>query len=264
MDGNGRSRYEEAMTNLPELEAGTRADWAGSSKGPPGAPDIAKLAHELRTPLGAIAALAEIMRDERLGPLPDARYRGYAADIHDSAVHALSVLSSFLEAETEGGGRPPMALAEVDVAAVAASSVSALGPLAERSGVKLKLVSPPDLPRLMADRRCLRQILLNLIDNAVKFTPPGGEVQLATRYRPGASLEIEVSDTGDGMTQAELARVLALSAAPEAARRRRGGFGLQLVRALAAANGGTLALHSTPGSGTRATVTFACDRLVQV
>jgi signal transduction histidine kinase len=254
------------MDDSPEIAATACAAQARLSDGPPDRLDIAKLAHELRTPLAAIVALAEIMRDERLGPLTDQRYRGYAVDIHDSAVHALSVLSSFLEPDAGSAEALPMVFAEIDVAAVAASSVSALAPLAERAGVRLSLNPAPRLPHLIADRRSLKQILLNLIANAVRFTPPGGDVQLSTRYECRRALSIEVADTGDGMTEAELSRALAPNAGPGAAgcRRAGSGYGLPLVRALAAANGGTLELESVRGQGTRATVRFAHERVVPV
>jgi signal transduction histidine kinase len=242
--------------------AATASEAPAPGEGPRQAPDIAKLSHELRTPLAAIVALAEIMRDERLGPLADARYRGYAGDIHDSALHALGVLSSFLEPGAGQVGSPPMVFAEIDVAAVAASSVSAYVPLAERAGVRLALVAPPGLPHLVADRRSLKQILLNLIANAVRFTPPGGAVQVSAHYECGAALGIEVADTGDGMSEAELKRVL--GSAPGCGRRAGSGLGLPLVRALAAANGGVLELESARGQGTRARVRFASDRVVPV
>ncbi len=233
-------------------------------------PDIARLAHELRTPLAAIAALAEIMRDEQLGLLADARYRGYAGDIHDTAVHALGVLSSFLEPGDGCGKALPMVFAEVDVAEVAARSVSALAPLARRAGVRLMLDAQPRLPHLVADRRSLKQILLNLIANAVRFTPPRGRVRVGTRYHCGGAVSLEVADTGDGMSAAELQRVLAGgTASGTAAARQNGGgagsgFGLPLVRALAAANGGALEIESARGEGTRAIVRFAHDRVVPV
>jgi signal transduction histidine kinase len=256
------------MDDSHEIAATAGAAQAGSSDRPPNGLDIAKLAHELRTPLAAIVALAEIMRDERLGALPDQRYRGYAADIHDSAVHALAVLAGFLEPDAGQAGPLPMVFNEIDVALVAASSVSALAPLAERSGVRLSLDPAPRLPNLIADRRSLKQILLNLIANAVRFTPPGGEVRLSTRYECMSALSVEVADTGDGMTEAELQRVLAPRAAPGAAGCHHAGsgsgYGLPLVRALAAANGGTLELQSARGRGTRATIRFAHERVVPV
>jgi len=245
--------------------AATAGDSAASEPDSRPTPDIAKLTHELKTPLAAIAALAEIMRDERLGPLPDRRYRGYAADIHDSAMHAIGVLTSLLEPAAGPHARPPMVFAEVDVAAIAASSVSAFGPLAERAGVKLRLRSPPRLPHLVADSRSLKQIFLNLIANAVRYTPPGGEVEVSTRYECGTALGITVADNGDGMSEAELQR--ALSAMPKKAGRAgraRSGLGLELVRALAEANGGMLEIESARGQGTCATVRFGPDRIVPV
>ncbi|HXF53906.1 MAG TPA: HAMP domain-containing sensor histidine kinase [Hyphomicrobiaceae bacterium] len=245
--------------------AATAADSAVSGPDSLPTPDIAKLIHELKTPLAAIAALAEIMRDERLGPLPDRRYRGYAADIHESAIHAIGVLTSLLEPAPGQNARAPMVFAEVDVAAIVASSVSTFSPLAERGGVRLRLHSRPRLPHLIADRRSLKQILLNLIANAVRFTPPGGEVELSTRYECNTALCIKVADNGDGMSEAELQR--ALSAGPKKAgrpHRARSGLGLELVRALAAANGGVLEIESARGQGTCATVRFGPDRIVPV
>ncbi len=209
-------------------------------------PDLPRLAHELRTPLAAIAALSEIMRDERLGPLADARYRGYASDIHESAKHAMSVVGGFLDPAAGQGPMMPVDFVELDAGELAAGVVSALTPLAGQHGVHLTADITSDLPRLIADRRCLRQILNNLIANALKFTPPGGSVTLTVSYHTGGPIVLGVADTGDGMTPDELARARAGTSAPEPIRRRSGGtgFGLPLVRALAAASGATLDIDS--------------------
>lgn len=227
--------------------------------------DIAKLAHELRTPLSAIAVLAEIMRDERLGPLGTARYRDYAADILASATQANGVLASFVE-PGPGSGAGAISFVEVESAEIVSSTVSALAPLSGLSGVALRARASVGLPKIIADRRCLRQMLDNLIANALKFTPPGGEIVVSAHYEVGGPVSIEVSDTGDGMTPAELERARSLEPAVEPLRRRSGGsgFGLPMVRALASASGASLAIDSEPGRGTRVTLSFAHDRVVPV
>lgn len=229
--------------------------------------DVRRLAHELRTPLSAIAAMSEIIRDERLGPVDGERYRGYAAGIHESAGHAMSVLASFLEPGTPT--RPsglPTQFEELDVGADIASLAEALRPLAERAGVELALERPERLPHLIADRRSLRQILENLVSNGLKATPPGGRIAIRVRYAAGGPVVIEVADTGDGMTATELARARAGATAPAPLRLRSGGtgYGLPLVHALAAACGGAIAVDSELRAGTRVTIAFPHDRVVPV
>jgi signal transduction histidine kinase len=229
--------------------------------------DVARLAHELRTPLGAIAVLAEILRDERLGPLGSERYRAYAADIHRSAAHANTVLAAFLDQESatgEDGG--PLEFAELDLAGVTAGGVSALTAVAERAGVRLSARIPAGLPHVIADRRSLLQILNNLISNALKFTPPGGLIEVSLAYAPGGPVVMEVADTGDGMSEAELDRVRGHGARTAAFGRRSGGtgIGIPLVRTLATASGASFVVESSLGKGTRARISFPHDHVVPV
>ena len=236
---------------------------------------IAKLAHELKTPLSAIAAAAEIMKDERLGRIENERYRGYAKDIHDGARHALSVIERLLGS---GAGsedeRPGLAFASVDLNAVAESCVSIMLPLAEKKGLALTGDYALHLPRVTADLTSLKQILLNLLTNSVKFTNAGGSVTIATRCDSGGPVRIEVADTGPGMSQAEIAHALdPVRPVTGAPRQTDGtsselsggmGLGLPLVRSLVEANAGRLEIDSASGKGTRVVVSFQRNRLIPV
>jgi len=221
------------------------------------------LAHELRTPLSAVIAYAEILKDEHFGPLASARYKGYARDIYESARHGLGVVDSLLRAEPTRSLVPPLAVAELEPARVVESCLTVVRPLAERAGLVLLAEFAPDLPRVVADELSLKQMLLNLLANAIKFARVGDHVTIAVG-RVGAGLNICVADTGPGMAANG---ALAPWANPSPAARLRGdgaslGLGLPLTRALAAANGAALSIESAPGEGTRATIAFGQDRIV--
>lgn len=234
---------------------------------------LAKLAHELKTPLSAIVAAAEIMRDQRLGPIEDARYRSYAADIYDSARHALLVIGSMLgDADGTAASRsgplvPQMVFAELDLNPIVESCGSSMRPLAESAGLSLSLDLAQRLPHVVADPTAVRQIVLNLLNNAVKFTGPAGRITLVTRYAADGQVEIEVCDTGRGMTQEEIERAGGGGGTASGPVRREGGglgIGLPLVGALASLNGAGLAISSRPGQGTRVVVAFGKDRVIPV
>ena len=253
--------------NVEQDETADGRTGPGPGAEPELARHLAKLGHELRTPLSAIAVLSEIMRDERLGPPDDPRYRGYASDIHESSRQAMRVLSGFLEQAAAGAATGlPMDFVELDVRELTLGAVSAFAPLAEQSGVALEADCPASLPHLIADRRSVRQMLDNLMANALKFTPPGGRITVALSYAVGGPIVLAVADTGDGMTEAELARARFGAVAPEPLRRRSGGtgYGLPLVRALATASGATLAIESRPRAGSRIAITFPHDRVVPI
>lgn len=227
---------------------------------------LAKLAHELKTPLSAIVAAAEIMKDERFGSIGNDRYRGYAVDIHDSARHALGVINRMLGQKAPEVEKPVLEFAEVDLNAIVEGSVSAMLPLAERAGLALTSDLAPRLPHVVADPMSLKQILLNLLTNAIKFTGSGGSVEVATAYSLNGPVTLVVRDTGAGMSASEITRYLQADGGSPLFRREKGGLGLglPLVRALSEANGARLDIDSTPGKGTTATVTFPKGRVIPV
>lgn len=233
---------------------------------------MAKLAHELKTPLSAIVAAAEIMRDERLGPIENARYRSYASDIFDSARHALMVIGNMLgdaaaaiEAD-HGSTLPAMVFTELDLNDVAERCVSSMRPLTDAAGLAMAAELAPGLPHIIADATAVRQIVLNLLNNALKFTAPGGEIRLATRHSADGKVELEICDSGRGMTRDEIARAGMPGDHVTISRREGGGLGigLPLVGALARSNGAGLAIASEPSRGTSVTIAFAKDRVVPV
>lgn len=226
---------------------------------------IAKLAHELKTPLTAIAAAAEIMRDERLGAMGNEKYLGYAADIHSSAAHALAVIQDMLAipASDASAALVPTSIA-FDLTEVARGTVSSLQPLAQQRRLTLTLDAEPGLTPIRANATAIRQILLNLLTNALKFTPAGGEVRVVTGYLNDGAVFMVVRDTGDGIDAETLAGTFDTecddSPANQAVRVGGGrGIGLKLVRRLAAENGAEFEIDSAPGKGTIVMLAFARD-----
>jgi two-component system cell cycle sensor histidine kinase PleC len=242
---------------------------AGSASLPPPQPHLAKLAHELRTPVAAIASMAEIMRDERFGPLADSRYVDYARSIYDSARHMLAVIESMLDRPVSGSDSQPLTFVDLDLDSLAESAATALRPLASASALTIQTSPTAGLPKVVADQRCVRQIVLNLLTNAMKFTPGGGTVRIATGYAPGTSLWLEISDSGPGMAADQVERLrTGLPASPAPSRSPQiatgQGLGLPLVHALAAANGARVEIASRPGAGTHVRLVFPADRMVLV
>jgi len=214
---------------------------------------IANVSHELRTPLTAIIGFAEIMAEERFGPLENPRYRDYAQDIHRSGTFLLSLVNDLLDyARVEAGHAPPEP-ERLKVSAVVEACAALVQGTAERFHILLQRTVPENIPDLFVDKRSLQQILLNLLSNAVKFTEPGGHVLVTARNQPDGGVEIRVRDTGIGMTADEIRAAFEPFRRVAGRLKREGsGLGLPLARALANANGFDLTLLSTPGSGTTA------------
>jgi two-component system cell cycle sensor histidine kinase PleC len=226
---------------------------------------VSKLAHELRTPLSAIAAAAEIMKDQRFGDIGNARYLGYTSDIHDNARHALALINRLLGGEPEledGAGLQP---AQLDLNALAEGSVSAMRPLAEEAGLKLIHEFHGSLPHVTADATTVKQILFNLLSNAIKFTPRGGDVRVVTGLGFDRSVFVAVQDTGAGMSGEAIEAALKAEVPASPQRKEAGGhgIGLPLARNLAEANGARLEIDSALSEGTAVALVFPRDRVVR-
>lgn len=216
---------------------------------------LAHMSHELRTPLNAILGFSELIRDAHLGPLPE-RYRGYAEDIHRSGQHLLALVNDVLDLSRVESGRLELQPEPVDLASDVEGAVSLVAQRAETHGIVIEQRVARDLPLLHADPLRLRQILINLLTNAVKFTPDGGRVTIeATAV--ARSVRITVADTGIGMTGQEIALALEpFRQARKLSRRPRegSGLGLPLAKALVESHGGMLMIDSEPEVGTRITI----------
>ena len=224
-----------------------------------------KLAHELRTPLGAVIAYAEILKDEHFGPIASDRYKSYARNIHESARHAMGVLDGMLKADCEPPGVPQLTFADIEPARIVESCLLVAQPLAEKAGLTLSAEVPANLPRIVADAVSLRQMLLNLLANAIKFARCGDRVKVTVAHDIDGPLRISVVDTGPGMQAADHADDQAIRLPPRLRPANAGqGLGLPLTRTLAQANGAVLAIDSALGRGTCATISFGKDRLVPV
>jgi signal transduction histidine kinase len=223
---------------------------------------LAKVSHEVRTPLNSIIGFTELMLQERFGPIGNKRYTGYVEDIHQSGLYALSLLNDLLDISKIEAGKFELNFTAVDVPEVVEDCVASLQPLAKRSRIVLRTSLAPDLPTVVADPRRLKQILLNLLTNAIKFTREGGQVIVSGTMVDG-ELRVRVRDNGVGMTQDEIAFAMQpfhqLDTAP---RKQTGtGLGLPVTKALVDANRARLVLTSEPGVGTSADVIFPAERL---
>jgi signal transduction histidine kinase len=216
----------------------------------------------VRTPLNSILGFTELMLQERFGPIGSARYRGYIEDIHQSGLYALSLLNDLLDISKIEAGKFELDFTAVDIAELVEDCAGSMQPLAKGARILLRTSLASDLPMVVADPRRLKQILLNLLTNALKFTREGGQVIVSGTMVDG-ELRLRVHDNGVGMTRDEIAYAMQpfnqLDTAP---RQQAGtGLGLPVTKALVDANRARLVVTSEPGLGTSADVVFPPERL---
>jgi len=225
---------------------------------------LSTMNHELRTPLNAVIGFADMIRQRVFGD-DVATYAAYAQTIHESGQHLLELVDDVLDMAKLEHGAYRMSETWVHVPDVAGRCAKMIAPLSESAGVRVHTSLSDDVPALWADDRALRQMLLNLVSNAVKFAGADGEVHLGTQCEADGALVLMVSDTGPGISPQDRERVLQPfeQAVGQLSRDHRGGtgLGLSITRSLAELHDGALELAGEPGAGTTARLWFPAHRV---
>jgi PAS domain S-box-containing protein len=253
------SPFKQAETDL--VEARKAAEEASAHK----SDFLARVSHEIRTPLNAVIGFSEVMLEERFGPVGSERYRQYLRDIHTSGEHLMSLLNDLLDLSKIEAGKMELSFGEVDLNDVVQQCLAIMQPQANQGRIIVRTSLPMSLPKVVADVRSVRQVVLNLMSNAIKFTDPGGQIIVSTLYEPSGEVSLRVRDTGRGMDAADVELALEpFRQVPTTLNQviTGTGLGLPLTKALVEANRAQFGLESTPGEGTLAMMTFPSQRVL--
>jgi signal transduction histidine kinase len=256
-----REAQERRAMTESLLEAKQNAETASRSK----SEFLANISHELRTPLNAIIGFSEAMKLEMFGPLGGQQYCNYAADIHDSGHLLLSLINDILDLSKIEAGKHRIHIEALDLFEVLQAALRLVEQRARDGNLRLALQMPPRRPALKADRRAVTQMVLNLLTNAVKFTPAGGSILLSCSVLDDG-VAITVEDTGIGMSAEDIP--VALSAFgqldnPYTRSHQGTGLGLPMVKALAEMHGGRFSIDSEPDHGTAVTIWLPSEPVIR-
>jgi PAS domain S-box-containing protein len=248
-------------TEVELVTARRQAEKASSAK----SEFLAKVSHEIRTPLNSIIGFSEVMMDERFGPIANDRYKQYLKDIHESGGHLVSLLNDLLDLSKIEAGKLDLSFGSVSLNDLTQQCVSLMQPQANQERVIIRTSLPNVLPQIMADARSVRQIVLNLLSNSIKFTGAGGQVIVSTAHTDDGEVVLRVRDTGLGMTEKEIQ--MALEPFRQLATSSRWGsggtgLGLPLTKALAEANRANFSIKSAVNAGTLVEVSFPSTRVL--
>jgi two-component system cell cycle sensor histidine kinase PleC len=227
---------------------------------------LATMSHELRTPLNAILGFSEVMKAEVLGPMHNELYKEYAGNIHDSGRHLLQLINEILDLSRIEAGRYELHEEPVRLTDVVEDCLRLLNLRAESKGLQVVREFPHSLEQMWADERAIRQICLNLMSNALKFTPRGGRITLSVSTPPEGGQMLVVKDTGPGIPKEEIPRVMqAFGQGSLAHQTAEGGtgLGLPIVQNLVSLHGGRFELRSELRKGTEAVVILPKSRVLR-
>jgi PAS domain S-box-containing protein len=225
---------------------------------------LARISHELRTPLNAIIGFSEVMRLEQFGPIKNDKYRAYVNDIHASGGHLLSLINDLLDLSKIESGKMELNFTAVNIADATEHAMRLVQETATRGRVLVRKSFPEKMPRVVADLRAMRQVMLNLLANAVKFTDPGGQVIISAQIVKSGELTLRIKDTGIGMNAEQVKDALQPFKRIETEGRETlgTGLGLPLTKALVEANRAKFTLTSEAGQGTSIEITFPTTRVL--
>jgi two-component system cell cycle sensor histidine kinase PleC len=225
---------------------------------------LAIVSHELRTPLNAIIGFSEFLKMEMFGPLGSERYKSYAKDIYDSGNHLLEIINDILDLSRAEANKLQLTEEDIPLQSILDSNLRMFRKTAASEGVRLKLISGP-MPVLHVDERLMMQVVTNLLSNAIKFTEKGGEIIVSVNATDAGSCKITVSDTGIGIAEQDIPKIIEPFVQVESADTRHHdglGLGLPLVKRITELHNGQLEITSDLGLGTVVTVLLPAERVV--
>lgn len=224
---------------------------------------LANMSHELKTPLNAVIGFSELMAAEAFGPIGTPKYKAYAEEIRDSGRHLVDIVNDILDVSRLEANTVEADDNDIHIEDAIASGLRLVADRARESEISLSVALPPDLPVLVADTRMFKQMISNLLTNAVKFTPRGGAVYVTGMHAADTGIDIAVRDSGCGISADMLDKVTRPFHQADASinRKHEGtGLGLALVNSMMLLHGGKLVLESELSAGTTATLRFPAER----
>lgn len=226
---------------------------------------LARVSHEIRTPLNAIIGFSDMMASEHFGPVGHPRYIEYAGDIGRSGRHVLDIVNDLLDISKIEAGEMDLDFGSVEINDAVSEAVSLVQPQANSQRVIIRTSLSAAVPSVVADSRSIKQIALNILANAIRFTPSGGQIVVSTSYEQNGSVILRIRDTGVGMTRVELDQAMKPFRQVTTGGRKRGdgtGLGLPLTKAMAEANRAQFAITSAPNEGTLVEISFPSQRVL--